>query len=470
MLPANKTIFCTLPVDLVFSADKDSEKLYERITTMNGMSRRHFLKSNAAATAGFALGATSARSRTAAAENPTTVRIGIVGVGGRGRSLMSNLLLMNGVEIRALCDLRPERVTAAQNAVIKAGGTKPESYARDEYTFKQMMDRDDLDAVVIATYWEWHAPMAVYAMKAGKYAATEVPAAYTLEECWDLVKTHEQTKVPCMMLENWSFRRDNLAVLNMIRRGLLGEIVHCHCAHSHDCIDHWFFESGTGKDRWPAKYLLEHNRDQYPTHQMGPVLSWMDINCGDRLDYITSTATECFGINDMFERKFGRDHPGAKRKYAQGDIVTSVIRTKMGKTIVSNYDMQLPRPYDNRWLIQGTRGLYNEQREAVYILDKSPKYHQWEPFAPYQQKYEHSWWKDGIRGGHGGTDYIELEQFVKAVRSRTQTPIDVYDSVAMSVIGPLSEQSIASGSVPVKVPDFTRGKWKSKKPTFAVET
>jgi len=470
MLPANKTIFCTLPVDLVFSADKDSDKLYERITTMNGMSRRHFLKSNAAATAGFALGATSARSRTAAAENPTTVRIGIVGVGGRGRSLMSNLLLMNGVEIRALCDLRPERVTAAQNAVIKAGGTKPESYARDEYTFKQMMDRDDLDAVVIATYWEWHAPMAVYAMKAGKYAATEVPAAYTLEECWDLVNTHEQTKVPCMMLENWSFRRDNLAVLNMIRRGLLGEIVHCHCAHSHDCIDHWFFESGTGKDRWPAKYLLEHNRDQYPTHQMGPVLSWMDINCGDRLDYITSTATECFGINDMFERKFGRDHPGAKRKYAQGDIVTSVIRTKMGKTIVSNYDMQLPRPYDNRWLIQGTRGLYNEQREAVYILDKSPKYHQWEPFAPYQQKYEHSWWKDGIRGDHGGTDYIELEQFVKAVRSRTQTPIDVYDSVAMSVIGPLSEQSIASGSVPVKVPDFTRGKWKSKKPTFAVET
>ncbi|MHC4564988.1 MAG: Gfo/Idh/MocA family oxidoreductase [Planctomycetota bacterium] len=437
---------------------------------MDDISRRHFLKSNAVATAGLALTAINTRLKAAGAENSTTVRIGIVGIGGRGNSLMRNLLLMKGVEIRALCDLRPERVTAAQNAVVKAGGKRPEGYAKDEYTFKQMMDRDDLDAVIIATYWQWHAPMAVYAMKAGKYAATEVPAGYTLEECWDLVSTNEQTKVPCMMLENWSFRRDNLAVLNMIRKGMFGEIVHCHCAHSHDCIDHWFFESGTGKDRWPARYLLEHNRDQYPTHQMGPVLSWMDINCGDRLDYITSTATECFGINDMFERKFGKDHPGAARKYAQGDIVTSVIKTKMGKTIVSNYDMQLPRPYDNRWLIQGTRGLYNEQREAVYILGKSPKYHQWESFAPYQEKYEHSWWKRGAQGGHGGTDYIELEQFVKAVRGKTQTPIDVYDSVAMSVIGPLSEASIASGSAPVAVPDFTRGKWKTRKPTFAVET
>jgi len=244
---------------------------------MNDMSRRHFLKSKAVATAALTLTAIGTGSTSASASNPGTVRIGIVGIGGRGNSLMRNLMLMKGVEIRALCDLRPEKVTAAQNAVVRAGGSKPQGYAKDEYTFKQMMDRDDLDAVIIATYWEWHAPMAVYAMKAGKYAATEVPAGYTLEECWDLVNTHEQTGVPCMMLENWSFRRDNLAVLNMIRRGLLGKIVHCHCAHSHDCIDHWFFDS-TGKDRWPARYLIEHNRDQYPTHQMGPVISWMDIN------------------------------------------------------------------------------------------------------------------------------------------------------------------------------------------------
>ncbi len=169
---------------------------------MNDISRRQFLKSNAAATAGLALTATGTMPTSVRAENSRTVRIGIVGIGGLGNSLMRNLMLMEGVEIRALCDLRPEKVAAAQNAVVKAGRSKPEGYAKDEYTFKQMMDRDDLDAVIIATYWQWHAPMAVYAMKAGKYAATEVPAGYTLEECWDLVNTYEQTKVPCMMLEN----------------------------------------------------------------------------------------------------------------------------------------------------------------------------------------------------------------------------------------------------------------------------
>ncbi len=436
---------------------------------MNHGNRRDFIKSSVGGTVGLALAGMGTKSRAAGRDNPRTVRIGIVGVGGRGNSLMSNLLLMDNVEIRALCDLSAKKVATAQKRVVKAGQSQPAGYAEDEQTYKKLMDRDDLDAVVIATYWEWHAPMAVDAMKAGKYAAVEVPAAYTLDECWDLVKTYEQTKMPCMMLENWSFRRDNLAVLNMIRQGLFGEIVHCHCAHSHDCIDHWFFDRTTGKDRWPAKYILNHNRDQYPTHQLGPVLSWMDINCGDCLDYLTSTATSCFGINDMFERKFGKDHPGTARKYAQGDIVTTVIRTKMGKSIVSNYDMQLPRPYDNRWLIQGTRGLYNEQRNAVYILDESPKYHEWEPFDPYQEKYEHTWWKKGAQGGHGGTDYLELQQFIEAVRNKTQTPIDVYDSVVMSVIGPLSEQSIASDSTPVKVPDFTRGAWKRRKPAFAVE-
>ena len=437
---------------------------------MSNMNRRDFLKSNVGGAVGLTLVGVGAKSKVAKGADTRTVRIGIVGVGGRGNSLMGNLLLMENVEIRALCDLSAAKVAAAQHRVVKAGQFKPAGYAEDEHIYKKLMDREDIDAVIIATYWEWHAPMAIEAMKAGKYAGVEVPAAYTLDECWDLVKTYEQTQVPCMMLENWSFRRDNLAVLNMIRHGLFGEIVHCHCAHSHDCIDHWFFDNKTGKDRWPAKYLVKHNRDQYPTHQLGPVLSWMDINCGDRLDYLTSTATTCFGIYDMFERKFGKDHPGVAREYAQGDIITTVIRTKKGKTIVSNYDMQLPRPYDNRWLIQGTRGLYNEQRNAVYILDKSPQYHQWEPFDPYQEKYEHSWWKKGAQGGHGGTDYLELQQFVQAVRNKTQTPIDVYDSVAMSVIGPLSEKSIALGGAPVKVPDFTGGAWKNRRPTFAVET
>ena len=400
------------------------------------------------------------------------VRVGVVGVGDRGTGLLRVLLTMPGVQVPALCDTNATRLKRAQQLVVQAGQDEPEGYSDGETAFEKLMDRNDLDAAIIATTWEWHTPMAAYCMKAGKYAGVEVPAAITLEQCWELVNAHEESGVPCMMLENWSFRRDNLAVLNMIRKGLLGEIVHCHCAHSHNCIDHWFFDRD-GNDRWAAKYLVERNTDQYPTHSLGPVISWMDIGCGDYFDYVTSTATASRGINAYFARKFGPDHPSATRTYAQGDIVTSVVRTKKGRSIVINYDMQLPRPYDNRWLIQGTLGVYNEQREAVYLVGRSPEYHEWEPFAPYQDEFEHSWWKavrsEASAAGHEGTDYLELQHFLKAVRDKTQTPIDVYDSVMMSCIVGLAEKSIASGSAPVQCPDFTRGTWESRKPTFALD-
>lgn len=435
------------------------------------LTRRDFFKTNA----GPALGMTAASvvaSNRMTSQDVRPCRIGVVGTGGRGRSLIGTMLGLPGIQIPALCDISAENLQKGQDLVVKAGQKKPEGYGKDELHFQELMKRDDLDAVIIATYWEWHTPMAVYAMKAGKYTATEVPAAMTLEECWELVRTHEATGVPCMMLENWSFRRDNLAVLNMIRQGLLGEIVHCHCAHSHDCIDHWFFDAKTGMDRWAAKYLVSRNRDQYPTHQLGPVISWMDIGCGDYFDYLTSTSTGSFGINDYFLRRFGPDHPNTRRKYAQGDIVTTTVRTKKGKSIVINYDMQLPRPYDNRWMIQGTRGIYNEQRNAVYLTGHSPKYHEWESFDPYQTKYENAWWKALQKQGgempHGGTDLLELKLFTDAARDKTAPPLDVYDAVIMSVTGPLSEKSIAQGSAPVPVPDFTRGKWQTTKTKFAV--
>lgn len=222
------------------------------------------------------------------------------------------------------------------------------------------MDRQDLDAVIIATPWKWHTPMAVAAMRTGKYAGVEVPVALTVEECWQLVDTYEKTGTPCMMLENWSFRRDNLAVLNIIRAGLFGDIVHCHCTHSHEVIDHWLFDA-QGNRRWPAEYLFTYNRDQYPTHSLGPVLSWMNLGCGDYFDYVTSTATDAFGPNNYLRKRFGADHPDANAAFKQGDIVSTVVRTKHGKTIVIDYDMQLHRPYDNRWMIQGTQGIYQEQ-------------------------------------------------------------------------------------------------------------
>jgi hypothetical protein len=428
---------------------------------MDKVSRRDFVKASAAIP-GLLLA--SAKS-SGAAENK--VRLGIVGTGNRGKSLLSTVLKVENVDIIALCDIEPTALNAAKEILAKNGRPEPATYSKNEHSFEKLMDREDIDAVLIATPWNWHTPMAVYAMNAGKYVGVEVPAALSLEECWQLVDTSEKTGMPCMMMENWSFRRDNLAVLNMIRQGLLGDIVHCHCAHSHDCIDHWFFDKETGADRWSAEFLLKYNRDQYPTHSLGPVYSWMDIGCGDYLDTLTSTATGSFGINDMFIRKFGKDHPGAKRTYAQGDIVTTVVKTKKGKSLVINYDMQLPRPYDNRWMIQGTRGIYSESRDSVYFVDHTPEYHKWEPFPPYQEKYEHKWWQQEFDGGHGGTDYLELSLLMNAVRTKTNPPLDAYDAAIMSCIIPLSGASIKAASAPVKVPDFTRGKWKTNELLFA---
>jgi predicted dehydrogenase len=432
------------------------------------LNRRTFIRSSAMTTLGMTMAGSALAFQFDAKQKP--VKVAVIGTGNRGTSLLRNLLSMKGVVIAALCDLYPDRLAQASQLCVEAGKEKPQEYTGDESAYKQLLDRENLDAVIIATYWDSHATIALDAMHHGIYPAVEVPIALSLDECWDLVNTSEKTGIPCMMLENWSFRRDNLAILNMIRLGMFGEIVHCHCAHSHDCIDHWFFDKDDGHQRWPAKYLLNYNRDQYPTHSLGPVLSWMDINYGDVITEIYSAATASRGINAYFKRRFGEDHPNAGLNYKQGDIVTSTLKTRKGKTIIVNYDMQLPRPYDNRWMIQGTLGVYNEQRNALYITERSPEYHQWEPFKPYEEKYLHKWWREGIdtEAGHGGVDYLELSLFIDAVRNKTQTPIDVYDSVTMSAVVALSGISIEQNR-PISFPDFTRGKWEKRKPGFAMD-
>jgi predicted dehydrogenase len=397
------------------------------------------------------------------------VRIGMIGTGNRGTGHVGTLLDIEGTELVAVCDLTLSKANNAADICQKAGKTRPKVYCGDENTWKEMLDKEKLDCVIISTYWDSHAPIALYAMNRGVYPGIEVPAALTVDDTWQLVETSEKTGIPCMMLENWSFRQDNLALLNMKRLGLFGDIVHCHCAHSHDCIDHWFFDNQTGAQKWPAKYLINYNRDQYPTHSVGPIISWMDINRGDIFTEIYSTASASKGINAYLKRKFGNDHPGANLKYSQGDIVTSLLKTKMGKTLVINYDMQLPRPYSNRWLLQGTLGVYDEEKGSVYLTGKSPDYHSWEPWKPYEGKYNHQWWQQDLAGrSHGGTDYIMLNQFIESVRMKGPTPIDVYDSAVMTAIVELSGISIARNA-PVAFPDFTKGKWETNKPYFAMD-
>ncbi len=401
-------------------------------------------------------------------KNEIIVNIGLIGTGKRGIKLLACLLQIDGINISAVCDESDSNAQNAAKACIDAGRQKPEIYSGKKDSFRELMDKEHPDAVVIATYWDSHAAIALYAMENAIYPGIDVPAALSVDDLWSLVETSESRSFPCMMLENWSFRRDNLALLNMKRLGMFGEIVHCHCAHSHNCIDHWFFDPGTGMDNWQVEYLLKHNRSQYPTHAVGPVISWMDINCGDVFTEIYSVASSSAGINDFFKRKFGKDHPNANRRFSQGDIVTSILRTEKGKTLVVNNDLLLPRPYANRWMLQGTRGIYDEEKNAVYLADLSPGYQQWEPWKPYEEKHVHRWWQTDFPAVTlRGADFVMLSQFIEAVRTKGPVPLDIYDSAVMSAIIELSEISI-SKKQPVKFPDFTRGRWKGNKPYFAI--
>ncbi len=424
------------------------------------MLRRDFLKQ---------AGATSL----AAAATERTVRIGVVGVGSRGTALLRTLLELPGVEVPAICDVHEETLARALNLVEKTGRKRPQGYFGGPEDFRRLVARDDLDAVLNATPWEWHTPIAVATMRAGKYAAVEVPAAVTVEECWELVETSEKTGKPCMMLENACYFRNVLAVLNMVRQGVFGELLHCECGYQHDVLR--YRQGGSdGQLTWRARHALARNGNLYPTHAIGPVAWWMDIHRGDRFTYLTSMSTKSRGLNLAATRQFGADHENAKRRFALGDINTTLIQTAKGLTVTLYFDWQAPRPYDLIFRVQGTRGIYSGTLEKIYIEDPAhPGNHAWEDPAKYYEKYQHPLWKSlgatAMKYGHSGGDYMTLQQFVKAVRNKTQTPIDVYDSAAWSVISPLTERSVASKSAPVDFPDFTRGQWEKTKPAEITE-
>ncbi len=397
-----------------------------------------------------------------------TVKIALFGAGKRGMKLLSYLLMIRNTEIVAVSDSSWSAAEKAVKLCTDSGRKAPAIYQGETHNVPELLDKEKPDAVIITTYWDSHAEIALDAMRRGIYPGIDVPAALKVADLWQLVETSEETGVPCMMLENWSFRRDNLALLNMVRLGLFGKIVHCHCAHSHNCIDHWFFDNETGAPLWQAEYLVRYNRAQYPTHAVGPVISWMDINRGDIFTEIYTITSAPIGINEYFRNKFGEDHPNVRVKYRQGDIVTSVLSTKMGKTLVINNDLHLPRPYSNRWLLQGTSGVYDEEKNAVYLAGISPGYQKWEPWAPYEDKYNHRWWNTGFPSPSvRGADYIMLSQFIESVRKGGPVPLDVYDSAVMSAIVELSGSSVETKK-PVPFPDFTKGKWKKARPYFAL--
>ncbi|MBN2089250.1 Gfo/Idh/MocA family oxidoreductase [candidate division KSB1 bacterium] len=448
----------------------------------SNVKRRDFLKLSAVAGIGAALTAVNqtgcgqprgtGEARSAFRVAPIeTVRIGFVGVGGMGSAHVRNFLNIEGVQIKAICDIVEEKVKRAQQWVVEAGQPEPTGYSRGEWDFKRMCAEEELDLVFTATPWEWHVPVCVAAMENGKHAATEVPAAMTIDECWQLVETAEKTGLHCVMMENCCYDRRELMRLNMIRKGMLGEILHAEAGYLHDLRALKFSEQGEGL--WRIAHSIKRDANLYPTHGLGPVAQSMDINRGDQFDFLVSMSCNSRGLNLFAAEQFGADHPKATMKYALGDVNTSLIRTKNGKTIILIHDCDTPRPYSRVDFVQGTKGIVTGYPDRVYIEGRSPA-HQWEPIENYWEEFDHPLWKAiasrGEGRGHGGMDYIEDFRLIQSLRTGTPMDMDVYDAAAWSVVVELSERSVANKSRTIDFPDFTRGKWKTNPPLGIVTT
>ncbi len=423
------------------------------------ISRRNFMQTSAAAGAAMALGAAAQDT-----EPLERVRVGIVGVGNRGTALLRALLQLPYVDVNAVCDLLEDRTARAQDAVEKARGARPAAYTAGERDFENLVTRDDLDAVVCATPWQWHTPVMVAAMRAGKYGATEVPAAMSMEQCWELVRTSEETGVPCMMLENVCYFENVLALLRVVREGVFGELLHAEGGYQHDCR---FLSFQDGALTWRGENCATLNGNLYPTHPIGPIAQWFNINRGDRFTRLVSMSTKSRGLKNQAAKDYGPEHPLAKQDYALGDVNTCLIQTANGLTVTLYFDLCTPRPYDLILRLQGTKGMH--MHDQIYLEGVSPTAHTYEPFGPYKEKYAHPLWTEleaeaSKHGGHGGSDYITVYEFVKAVRYRTQTPQDVYDAATWSAIVPLSITSVAQQSTTLEFPDFTGGAWKTRPP------
>ncbi len=394
------------------------------------------------------------------------VKVAAVGVGGRGYGILAGLLLsMDNLYVTAVCDLYEDRVKAAADAVASKYGEEHRPFGTTDY--HEIMTRDDVDAVIIMSAWESHIPIAIAAMENGKAVGMEVGGAYSVEQCWELVRAWERTRVPFMFLENCCYGEAEMMVMNMVKMGLFGEVIHCEGGYRHDLRDEVIY--GKENRHYRLRNYLSRNCENYPTHELGPIAQILDINHGNRFLSLVSIASRSAGLNAFAAAHENADPALATANFAQGDVVTTIIKCARGETITLTLDTCLPRAYSRGFTVQGTKGMYMEDNRSVFLesdhggtdhWDWSPE---WNNQVKYLETYSHPTWvdyhKNGIRGGHGGMDGLVYDAFIECVRTGTPCPIDVYDAVAWMVVTPLSEESIAKGGAPVTFPDFTNGAW-----------
>ena len=418
-------------------------------------------------------------------DKDSKLRLGIIGVGFRGQGHLTLALQRNDIEVIALCDVQQRMMDMALTRVTKSGKPKPQVILDGPQGYKKVLDNKDIDAVIIATPWELHAVMCLDAMNAKKYVGCEVITGTTLEECWELVHTSERTGMPLMMMENVCYRRDVMAVMNMVRQNIFGELIHLQGGYQHDLRGVKFNDGkdplGAGAEfgerafseaQWRTLHSVNRNGDLYPTHGVGPVAMMININRGNRFTHLSSYATKSRGLHNYITKVGGENHPNTKVQFKLGDVVTTMLRTTNDETVLLQHDTNLPRPYSLGFRVQGTQGIWMDVNKSIYIEGQSKENDRWEEAIPWLEKYDHPLWQkygsDASGAGHGGMDWFVFNAFVEAAKQKVNTPLDVYDAVTWSAITPLSEISIQSGGGSVEFPDFTNGKWMYRKNEFAI--
>lgn len=391
------------------------------------------------------------------------LKVGVIGLGCRGYGLLDGVMLhMDDIEIVAVCDHYEDRVAHAANRVKEIKGNMPIQTT----DYKEVIASPEVEAVVVATSWADHVHIAIQAMEAGKYVGTDVGGAYSIEECWELVRAYERTGVPCMMLENCCYGREEMMVLNMVKQGVFGEVVHCQGGYQHDLRQEVAF--GAENRHYRLVNYMHRNCENYPTHELGPIAKVLDINRGNRMVSLVSMASKARGLNTYMKAHKADDEVLVNTHFEQGDVVTTLIKCAHGETIVLTLDTTLPRSYSRGFRVQGTKGMFLEDNLSIFLDGEHNHYDfdwkpQWNNVEAYREQYDHPLWKkfleDGVKGGHGGMDWLVLKAFFESAKAGTPTPIDVYDTAAWMCISTLSEQSIAMGGQVVPVPDFTNGKW-----------
>jgi predicted dehydrogenase len=400
------------------------------------------------------------------------VRWGAIGVGARGSGHVEQLAQIEGSEIVAICDLYEDWANRSAAGVEKLGKRRPDLYCGSPTKYHEMLARPDIDAVVIATPWEEHAPMAIAAMQAGKHAFVEVPLAFTLKDLWDVVDTSEMSGRHCMMMENCNYGREELLFLNLTRQGVLGHLLHGEAAYLHPLREQMMeVERGTGS--WRTKYYAQANGGNlYPTHGLGPVAQYMNLaRTEDMFERLVSFATPAFGRAEFAREHFPPDHKWNRMKFECGDLSTQLIKTRLGRTIMVQWDETSPRPYSRHNLIMGTKGTLAGYPSRAAIEGRG-SYHEWkedEEFEKLYAEFEHPLYQrmgeQAVKmGGHGGMDFIMRMRMVECLRQGEPLDQNVYEGALWSAVRPLSAKSEAEGGAPQAFPDFTRGDWKTTAP------